>query len=369
MQNWTAWLVGLNFFLVTVIIIVVVLSRRGENYEVGRNDDYRFFYYTDHAHYLCARKNSLHTFQEEHSNDFPKEWMDKYYLLNFKKCKALYKERKTKPFPFPTSYVENLYESWNQLDAKYKKDHRTIVWYPRDRVERFNYPVLVKSRMLASPEEGGHGSILFKLNTVRHFLRMEYVAKHRSKETEFRKKIPQLVWRGSPTGYGFKNNIPPRSVSRETLVQKFVNSTSPFINIGLVIKKEAHGDYKKYEKEEMSLDTLLKYKYLLSVEGNDVATNLKWIMASNSLVVMPKPQICSWMMEDSLVPYVHYLPVRDDFLDLESQIEWAERHTKKCEKMIANAHRYVEPFLDKIKEDKAQAKVLTYYLDHFEWKE
>ena len=85
MQNWTAWLVGLNFFLVTTIVIVVVLSRRGENYEVGRNDDYRFFYYTDHAHYLCARKNSLRTFQEEHSKDFPKEWMDKYYLLNFKK--------------------------------------------------------------------------------------------------------------------------------------------------------------------------------------------------------------------------------------------------------------------------------------------
>ena len=32
---------------------------------------------------------------------------------------------------------------------------------------------------------------------------------------------------------------------------------------------------------------LLQYKYLLSLEGNDVATGLKWMMLSDSVVFMP----------------------------------------------------------------------------------
>ena len=374
-------------FVVIVFLLLFFVTYKGrfEFFEVGKNNDYRLLYYTDDADFFLPRVHSLHKLHETHASEFPKEFLEKYYALHFETCEALYKNRKSS-LPFPASCVENLYMAWASLDKKYKTRERVVVWYPRDRVERFNFPVIVKSRIMATikstgtngdngkdsgkdsgKDTEGHGSILMKLNSVRHYDRMEAVVKKRPKEPLFRDKIPQVVWRGAPTGYGFGNNIPFRSVSRETLLKKHAGSLSPFINVGLVIKKAVHETWKKYQKEEMSLDQLLKYKYLLSVEGNDVATNLKWVLASNSLVVMPEPQVSSWFMEDALRPYVHYLPVRDDFSDLEKQIEWAEKHRKKCEKMIVNAHRYIAPFLDETKEQTLQAAVLKYYLDHFQW--
>jgi len=46
----------------------------------------------------------------------------------------------------------------------------------------------------------------------------------------------------------------------------------------------------------------VKYKYILSIEGNDVASGLKWQLYSNSVVFMRKPKIVSWAMEDKLIP-------------------------------------------------------------------
>ena len=40
---------------------------------------------------------------------------------------------------------------------------------------------------------------------------------------------------------------------------------------------------------EIKLRSELIPRYALSLEGNDVATNLKWLLASNSVVVMPSP--------------------------------------------------------------------------------
>lgn len=351
------WILTTIIFLVLLIIVTLFLYR-AEGYEVDR-----FLYYTGHADHFLPSLHSLEGLCRAHAQEFPREYLEKYYALDFAACERLYHDRKT--LPFPASYVENLYDAWSRLDEKYKSPRRIIVWYPRDRVERFDFPVLVKSRVMT---QTGRGSILLKLNTVRHYERMHAVVKRRPQEAPFREKIARLVWRGAPTGYGFQNNIPFRTVSRETLLKKYHDSTSPHLDVGLVVKKPVHVErWKKYQKEEMSLETLLQYRYLLSVEGNDVATNLKWALASNSLVVMPAPQISSWFMEDALRPYVHYLPVRDDFSDLEEQVLWAEKNIKKCEKMIRNAHRYVEPFLDEKKEQRMQKSILQYYLDHFTW--
>ena len=46
-----------------------------------------------------------------------------------------------------------------------------------------------------------------------------------------------------------------------------------------------------------SHEQLMRFKYVLSLEGNDVATDLKWRMAQNSVVVMPRPTKETWLME------------------------------------------------------------------------
>jgi hypothetical protein len=179
------------------------------------------------------------------------------------------------------------------------------------------------------------------------------------------------VWRGAPTGFGFGNNIPYRSVSRQTLVEKYTSyPRTDLIDVGLVLKSNHFPRYAKfsqYGKEELSLKDMLQYKYVLSVEGNDVASNLKWVMCSQSLVVAPRPQIESWFMESRLQPYVHYLPVQDDFSDLERQIEWAQKNPSRCQEMIHHANTFAQPFLNEEKQIHKLVQVLSEYLDAYIW--
>jgi len=72
----------------------------------------------------------------------------------------------------------------------------------------------------------------------------------------------------------------------------------------------------------MTIDEQLEYKFILSLEGNDVATNLKWIMSSNSLAFMPRPKYETWFMEGNLVPNHHYILIKDDYSDLEERLKY-----------------------------------------------
>ena len=47
------------------------------------------------------------------------------------------------------------------------------------------------------------------------------------------------------------------------------------------------------------------------MEGNDVASGLSWALLSNSVVLMLKPTIETWLMQGKLVPWVHFIPIED----------------------------------------------------------
>ena len=75
------------------------------------------------------------------------------------------------------------------------------------------------------------------------------------------------------------------NVNRELVVQMYSN---PMIDIGFVNSCE---DLKT--KNVITIKEQLKSKFLISVEGGDVATNLKWILYSNSTPLMAKPTMAS----------------------------------------------------------------------------
>jgi len=353
-----------TFCLLIVIILTFVMTRTVRWEYFSPQDTWRFQFYTRAPKKHTVLKNSLNTLLQK----FPFEFSHKdYTLLDFPRCTELFNTPPSS-LPFPHCYIKDLFYIWKALDSSYKKKKRYIVWYPHDRVEAFSFPVIVKTRPIHSHDQ--HGSILFKLNTGRHFDMINSV--YKKDPMMFDKKKPSVIWRGSPTGYGFGNNIPHRPTSRETLVKTFFSSSSPFLDIGLVLTKkqrktDKYKKYIRYEKPQKTLKELLSYKYILSIEGNDVASNLKWAMSSNSVVIMPKPRICSWFLESMLKPYIHYIPVHDDFHDLEHQVKWAEKNPQKCKDIIRNAHAHIEIFLEQTNERVLLQKILKYYLDNFEW--
>lgn len=181
-------------------------------------------------------------------------------------------------------------------------------------------PTFLKSRPISDGTDNKN-SVLLKLNQIRHY----YTVKDK---TLFADKLPQLVWRG-------KSNHPDRV---EVLRRYYEN---PLCDVG-----DTHYPHKRttYVRPFMSIPGQLGYRYVLSVEGHDVATNLKWIMASNSLCFMRRPKFETWFMEGSLVPGIHYVQLREDHSDIEEKIEYYNAHPDEAETIIANANRYVEQF-------------------------
>ena len=102
----------------------------------------------------------------------------------------------------------------------------------------------------------------------------------------------------------------------------------------------------------------------MCVEGVDVATNLKWVMSSNSIAIMPRPKIESWFMENKLIPEKHYIEIKDDYSDLESKIKYYVKKPEKCKIIIKNANQYVSQFKNKSREDLISLLVIEKYF-HF----
>ena len=54
-----------------------------------------------------------------------------------------------------------------------------------------------------------------------------------------------------------------------------------------------------------------------------MATNLKWLLTQNSVILMPTPRWETWLMEGLLKPWVHYVPI-DHPKNAHKLVSWLE---------------------------------------------
>jgi hypothetical protein len=146
------------------------------------------------------------------------------------------------------------------------------------------------------------------------------------------------------------------------LIERYFNKSDQ-IDVAFSFTCQGNDKYGSYVKGKEDIREFLKHKYILSVEGNDKDSGLNWKLNSNSLVFMPKPRVFSWLMEDTLIPNVHYIQVNDDFSDLEDKINWCENNQQSCKIIIHNANRYMQQFKDEQNELAIERRVLELYFD------
>jgi len=219
------------------------------------------------------------------------------------------------------TYFFDLIEYFRYFPCHYK-----VLYLFGDITEIPENPSFVKSRPISGDNQN---SVLMKLDKVRHFIFV-------NDEKKFEDKKNIAVWRGVA-----------HRPHRVELVKRYHND--PICNVGQTNKR---GDLNvPWQKEKMSLQEQLDYKYILSPEGIDVASNLKWIMSSNSLAFMPKPKYETWFMEGTLIPNHHYVLLKDDYSDLEEKILYFSNHIDEALKIIQNAHDYIDQFRDNKRED------------------
>jgi hypothetical protein len=122
-------------------------------------------------------------------------------------------------------------------------------------------------------------------------------------------------------------------------------------------------EHPEWQGGKLTIGEHLDYKFIMSLEGNDVASNLKWVMSSNSIAVTPRLRRETWFMEGTLKPNYHYIEVSDDFSDLEERLTYYIEHPEEAEAIIQHAHDYVAQFQDKEREKLIALVVLKKYFD------
>ncbi len=193
---------------------------------------------------------------------------------------------------------------------------------------------------------GTNSNVILPFSWYRHTKHIPEVKLH---DIPYLKKKSVAVWRGAITG----------KQKRSKFVSEYFNRSSTNIDVGFTRVPKLHSN--KFEllyKERLSIKELLNYKYLISLEGNDTASNFAWIMSSNSILLQPKASTTSWFMQDRLIPWHHFIPLDSSPDDLIKKIEWCENNSTACFKIIENKKRFINQFLDEKDKVSLVAKIL-----------
>ncbi len=201
------------------------------------------------------------------------------------------------------------------------------------------YPTFVKSRPIAGDNAN---SVLLKMDKVRHFFFV-------NDTIPFEEKENIIIFRGDANGKPGRIRFfekwfgHPLCDLRDTAG----HSVNPAQWKGPGITVTAH----------------LKYRYIMALEGVDVASNLKWVMSSNSIAVMPRPLYETWFMEGTLIPNYHYIEIKPDYSDLIERVEYYNNHIDEAKEIIRHANEYVQQFRDKKREKQISLLVLQKYFE------
>jgi len=81
---------------------------------------------------------------------------------------------------------------------------------------------------------------------------------------------------------------------------------------------------------------MVMYKYILDIDGNASTWDATaWKLNSGSVILKAASEWKQWFYE-FYKPWTHFVPLKDDFSDIQQQFAWCERNQDKCQVMINN---------------------------------
>jgi hypothetical protein len=290
---------------------------------------------------------------QERFDYYIKFWKDKQtikipeHAKKFKRNKLTYY---TGPnTPAPDNFPSPLDVLWDKM-FWWKHDNLDIpcLTISADGIDNHDLPAIVKVRYIDNPK----GGILGRVATHRHWLPVTRQAK--TYKGLWKDKSSECIWRGAPTGIGTGQRV------------KLCHKWHDKFDVGILPgRRNSSCVDPSYHKQSITILKMLNYKYIISVPGNDKDSGLNWKLASNSVVLMSPPKIESWLMEGLLKPYVHYVPLADDYSDLDKIVEWCRDNDDKCQEIAINASNFMEQFENREVERKIFDMVKEHYKTTF----
>eukprot|EP00980_Cylindrotheca_fusiformis_P025030 scaffold12946_cov116-Cylindrotheca_fusiformis.AAC.1 len=270
----------------------------------------------------------------------------------------------------------NRSHGFGNVHVPYLKKFRSATRRKSDLAKVTNSECYPKNRQLLKTVHSSDvfQPIIWKLATHRHFGFLEQVSQEL--DTPWNEKIGKAIFRGQLTGgTGFYQQ--DRSDMENCMDMKRCRLVYNHAKSKLVDAKLTSTRRKVPETlngvelvtSKSSPEELLKYKALIMVEGNDVASGLKWALLSQSVVLMPPPKYTSWAMEELLEPWVHYVPLDELTSNVEERMQWVLDHDEEAQRIAERASLWMEDLVfhpDAIEDDRwIQEEIMRRYQSHF----
>lgn len=154
-------------------------------------------------------------------------------------------------------------------------------------------------------------------------------------------RIPRVVWRGGTSGV-------ERPSARQRVVASLLDS--PHADVKFVRGGWPQNDAEIPDAqfgERISFADHLRYKYMLSIDGNGAASSLQWIFATGCVpILVMHPEMRCWLT-DSLIPMVHYVPVAYDLSTLHATLEWLVTHDDDARRIAEQARVFARTMLSR----------------------
>ena len=242
-----------------------------------------------------------------------------------------------------------------------------------------NFPVFTKARRART--ETQDGSLLWPMGYKQEYELVEsglieYL------DIPFEKKKPKAIWR---SGFGVHHPIEGGSElkHRINLVERSQGESSEILDALFVFTendreldhnrseplrpKQFMYEPKDDEDMEGMLQDVLSHRYVLATEDDfRIDSELKWMLLSQSVVFMVSDRrYVTWFMEQELESYVHYIPIKPDYSDVEEQVAWCEKNLEKCEKIAERATIYVHDMLFHMSSEKETTEIQMRIMERY----
>ena len=145
-------------------------------------------------------------------------------------------------------------------------------------------------------------------------------------------KENKIFWRGTTTGINYKSIKELNSTNRVRICKRFRNIKNIDLKITKIrqnlISKKKIQQYLISEgifASEVSEKVFASYRYYPDIPGNSLGWGTVKKYLSGNLVFKTNNEKQLYYYQ-FLHPWIHYIPVKDDFSDLEEKLNWAQKN-------------------------------------------
>jgi mannosyltransferase OCH1-like enzyme len=201
------------------------------------------------------------------------------------------------------------------------------------------------------------------LTMLKNYSTIDKSLKHDDR-IEFVNKKDILVFRGSTTGLEENSFL---CSQRYKIISKNINNKNFDIGFNKLVQtdridKMYLDEINTYVKSFLTHEEILNYKFVLCIPGNDYSSIFRFILNSNSCPLHTYPlKYSSYYNYDKLLPWVHFVPIKEDGSDLEEKYDWCLKNLSKCNDIAKNGKQFMKNYLDEEIENEIKKRFVELY--------